>query len=167
MVKLKFINKWHILAIAGVLALGVVSLIAHGVESAHENPAIIATIPVGLNPEDIVIDLDKDQLYVGNEGGNTITVLARSSLGFITEIVTGDEHDDLVLDPTFDRLYVNNATSGTVSIVDTTTNLKITDVTVGANPQTLRLNAPLTVYLPRTRLATLFPSSTPRLPPTR
>ena len=113
------------------------------VQSAHVNPAVVATITVGTGPNFIVVDTGANRLYVSNRGGNTVSVIDTTTDTLIATIVVGDGPDDLRLQSAINRLYVTNIVSGTVSIIDTITNTVKTNVTVGANPQILRYSGAL------------------------
>jgi YVTN family beta-propeller protein len=49
----------------------------------------VHTIPVGDSPEDLVVDTDREKLYVVNRGSNSITVVDRNALRVRTTIEVG------------------------------------------------------------------------------
>lgn len=92
--------------------------------------AVVATVPVGTAPYDIVSN-GASLLYVVNVGG-TVSVVsaATNSVNATIQLLSGAAALVLV----GDTLYVANAIQNSVAVVDTTTNVVINNITVGDGP---------------------------------
>lgn len=80
---------------------------------------VIATIPVGGDPFDVVVSPDGTRVYVPNNVGSTVSVISTVTNTVIATIPT--ESGRAAITPDGSRLYVASF-SGTITIIDTATN---------------------------------------------
>ena len=103
---------------------------------------VLATIPVGNNPEGIGVDARTHHVYVTNTGANTVSVIdgAPSSPTVNTVLATitvGSTPDGVDVNPLTGRVYVGNNPDHTVSIIDDSTNTVVETVPMPAGAITL------------------------------
>src|SRR5688500_1347296 len=94
---------------------------------------LIATVPVGVNPSDIIVNESTNTIYVTNSGGTTggvtvidgLTSTVTATLGVFNPLKAA-------LDATRSRLYVSHGGDSGVTVFDTTSNTAVRSVTVSA-----------------------------------
>jgi YVTN family beta-propeller protein len=105
-----------------------------GPSGVYEPGALVATVS-GLGPEpwSAAYDSENGEVYVSNDGGNTVSVLSGTSL--IATIPVGSGPRGVAFDPENGTIYVANYLSGNVSIIQGTQ--VVGTVTVGGDPEGL------------------------------
>lgn len=86
----------------------------------------VATIPVGLCPQEIAVTPDGAHAYVTNFGDNTLSVIDISSNAVTETISLPDTPDGLAITPDSSRVYV--ATTSSVSVISTATNAIVANI---------------------------------------
>jgi YVTN family beta-propeller protein len=71
-------------------------------------------IKIGYWPQSLVIDSDKNRIYVANHDSDTVSVIDSNS-GDVSGIPVGLHPLGIGIDPNIHRVYVANHDSGTVS----------------------------------------------------
>lgn len=97
---------------------------------------IIGSIPVGLDPQDVVVGPDGHFVYVSNISSNTVSVIDRATLTVVVTVAVGTWPDQMALSPDGARLYVANARS--VSVVATASNIVIATIPFASSTAPLR-----------------------------
>ena len=92
--------------------------------------AVVASIPVGDQPEAVVLSADNSTAYVPNYGTNTLSVIDVAKRSVVASIPVADGPVDVALSRDGRRAYVSNADTGSVSIVDTANRAVIGEVSV-------------------------------------
>ena len=111
---------------------------------------VIATIPVGTNPDAVAVDPATHTVYAANAGDGTVSVIDESTNQVTgTPIRVGANPDAVAVDPATHTVYAANAGDGTVSVIDESTNqVTGTPIRVGANPDAVAVDpATHTVYV--------------------
>ena len=101
---------------------------------------VIATIPVGLYPADVVISPDGARAYVVNESSGTVSVIDTATNTLTTQIPVPDYPLRAAFSPDGARLYVVSYPNDRVSVIDTATNTVIADITVSDNPREVTIH---------------------------
>ena len=97
------------------------------------NP-IIATIPVGDDPQSVGVNLSTNRVYVANQADGTVSVIDGTTNTVIATVAVGGEPMALGVNSTRGRVYVANRNDATVSVIDGATNTVIATVPVGDQP---------------------------------
>ncbi|HEX5345924.1 MAG TPA: beta-propeller fold lactonase family protein, partial [Pseudonocardiaceae bacterium] len=79
---------------------------------------VIATIPVGKNPRDIVWAPDGRFAYVVNEGSNNVSVIDAGTNQVTATIPTGGSPSSIAVLPSGMEAYVANLDTGTVTVLE-------------------------------------------------
>ncbi|MGH3603441.1 MAG: YncE family protein, partial [Pseudonocardiaceae bacterium] len=77
---------------------------------------VVATIPVGHNPQDIVWSPDGQFMFVVNNGSNNVSVIDAWSAKVIDTIPAGSGPTSIAVGPD-DRAYVTNQNSNNLSVL--------------------------------------------------
>ena len=101
--------------------------------SAAEN-TVIATVPVGTNPEGIAFDSANNRMYVANQDDDTVSVINTTTNAVDATISVGTNPDGIAFDSANNRMYVANAVANTVSVINTATNAVDATISVGTTP---------------------------------
>ncbi|MFJ9365289.1 protein kinase [Nocardia sp. NPDC101769] len=101
--------------------------------------AVTATIAVGIRPIDVVVDVDRSRLYVGNAGDNSVSVLDLSTNTVAATVTVGQAPLGLALDHRSGTLYVANNVGNSVSTIDTHTN-RVTGIIPAHRPSMIALD---------------------------
>src|SRR2546430_8843582 len=120
-----------------LLALSV-SLLTILVPTLHLTPTVhaadptynVTTILVGPAPVFDVYDPVNGNVYVGNSGSNTVSVISSSTNTVIATIVVGSNPAWLGWDPANGDVYVSNDGSSTVSRISSRTNTVVATIPV-------------------------------------
>jgi YVTN family beta-propeller protein len=94
---------------------------------------------VGANPIWAALSADSTQVYVANQGSNTLSVINIASQTVVATIATGNGPSFIAVDRGLNRVYVSNRNDNTVSIYDAAQaplTLKQT-VNVGNSPEAI------------------------------
>jgi YVTN family beta-propeller protein len=85
--------------------------------------AVIATVPVGLEPVDVAITPDGKRAYVANMGDDSVSVIDIATSATVgAPIAVGSQPRGIAITPDGSRAYVSNGGGDTVSVLDTATN---------------------------------------------
>jgi YVTN family beta-propeller protein len=99
--------------------------------------ALVAEVPVGIEPRCVAIGPKDREAYVVNAVSGTVSVVSLSGprlFSVIATIPVGTEPRGCATSPTRRLLYVANQTEGTVSVIDTRLRSVVDTVTVGGRP---------------------------------
>jgi len=103
--------------------------------------AVVATVPVGIEPVGVAITPDGTRVYVANEGPNTsprvggsVSVIDTSTNAVVATVPVGGTALGVAVTPDGTRAYVTNPTSGSISVIDTSTNAVVATVPLGGAP---------------------------------
>jgi YVTN family beta-propeller protein len=93
---------------------------------------VIATIPVGSNPEGVAYDPSNGYIYVADCGSDTVSVIDGTTV--IANIHVGPGPWGIAYDPSNGYIYVADSGSDTVSVINGANNTVIANITVGSGP---------------------------------
>ena len=99
--------------------------------------ALLAEVPVGIEPRCVAIGPKDREAYVVNAVSGTVSVIALTGPRLFTVIATipvGTEPRGCATSPSRKLLFVANQTAGTVSVIDTRLRSVIETVNVGGRP---------------------------------
>jgi uncharacterized repeat protein (TIGR01451 family) len=96
--------------------------------------AVVATVPVGVNPFGVAVTPDSSRAYVGNAGSQDLSVIDTATNAVFAIIPVGVEPDGIAISPDGTRAYVPTVSSDSVLVIDTATNTVVTTIPVGTNP---------------------------------
>lgn len=86
-----------------------------------EHNAVVATIPVGRNPDSIEVDAKGQLAFVANRGSNSVSVVDLEFRHTVTQIGVGEQPDALKLSPDGRTLVVANWGGNSVTLIDAET----------------------------------------------
>jgi len=95
---------------------------------------VVATVPVGTNPEGVAITPDGTRAYVANNGSGTVSLIDTASNTVVATVQVGTNPEGVAITPDGTRAYVANMGGGTVSVIDTATNTVVATVPVDRGP---------------------------------
>jgi YVTN family beta-propeller protein len=99
---------------------------------------IVASIPVGKNPQAIVYNPANGQVYTANVLSNTLSIINGTSNSLVGSIdvgaFPGKNPTGITLNPINNYIYVTNMGSNTVSVINGTTNTVVANIPVGLGP---------------------------------
>ncbi|MGA9567932.1 MAG: YncE family protein [Candidatus Korobacteraceae bacterium] len=103
---------------------------------------VVATVPVGLNPQWVALNPVTNKIYVANEGDNTVTVI--DGVTFNTTAVSVFSPSIAVVNPLTNKIYVGGATTyPTISVIDgatLATSVVLSGVYLGQGPKSMAVN---------------------------
>jgi YVTN family beta-propeller protein len=99
---------------------------------------VVATIPVGDSPLDLVAD--DHRVYVANAGAGTVSVIDTASDSVLATIPVGTFPMGLAVHGRSKRLYVANFFDDTLSVIDTTNLSVVSTISVARRPRGLALD---------------------------
>lgn len=109
---------------------------------------VVATVPVGSDPNDVAVTPDGKTVYVVNSGSNTLTVISGQTDTVITTTVVGTRPEEIAISPDGTKAFVTNSVSNDVSVINTTTHALIATVPVGTQPHSIVISCDgRTVYV--------------------
>jgi YVTN family beta-propeller protein len=79
---------------------------------------MVDTIPVGIDPEQVVVSPDGRTLYVSNEKTNMATAVAIDSERVTFALPVGVEPEGIAVSPDGRKLYVTAETDHNVTVID-------------------------------------------------
>jgi YVTN family beta-propeller protein len=98
------------------------------------------TIPVGREPQSLVLAADDSKVYVANTVDGTVSVISTANNQVVKTIPVGTEPRAVALSPSGNKLYVANASSNNISVIDTKSDRVVKTITgVGTNPYALAI----------------------------
>ncbi|MFZ0304872.1 MAG: beta-propeller fold lactonase family protein [Terracidiphilus sp.] len=83
-----------------------------------EHNAVVATIPVGRDPDSIDVDAKGKLAYVANRGSNSVSVVDLEARRVVAQIGVGEQPDAALLSPDGRTLLVANFGGDSVSLFD-------------------------------------------------
>jgi len=95
---------------------------------------IVAKIPVGVSPYDLLFTPAGDLLYVSNWSSRSISVIDTAANKVISEIAVGINPNDMELADD-GRLFVSNGNENTVTVVDTKARRAVETINVALTPR--------------------------------
>ena len=126
-----------------------------------QTESVIATIPVGNNPQAIVMVPDGTKAYVTNYADGTISVIDTGTNSVITTIAGNGYASGLASSPDGSRVYA--ITGNTLNVIDTDTDTVITTIPVSGDPRAIAVSRDGdTVYVVgwNTRVVTVVDTAT-------
>jgi YVTN family beta-propeller protein len=100
--------------------------------------AVVATVPVGTEPQAIAIDSVTNKIYVANLG-NTVTVINGAS-DSTTTVTVGASPVAIAVNPATNKIYVANGFSDNVTVINGANN-STTNINVGIGPEAIAVNS--------------------------
>jgi YVTN family beta-propeller protein len=79
---------------------------------------VVATIPVGQNPQDITWSPDGRFAYVANVNGNSVSVINAETMAVTATLPVGVSPTSVGVLPNGSAAYVTNLKDGTVTVVN-------------------------------------------------
>ena len=79
--------------------------------------AVVATVPVGLNPEYLAVTPDGTHVYVANQVSNTVSVIGTATNRVVATIPVGTFPVYVAVTPDGTKVYVSNEGDNTVSVI--------------------------------------------------
>ncbi|MGD0534086.1 MAG: IPT/TIG domain-containing protein [Methanoregula sp.] len=95
---------------------------------------VIATVPVGIQPEGVAVSPDGSRVYVANYGNNSVSVINTGTNTVSTTVSVGDAPFGVAVTPDGSTVYVTNSGDANVSVINTSTKTVTSTVTVRNNP---------------------------------
>lgn len=95
------------------------------------NNMVVATIPVGVNPNSAAVHPTGEFAYVGNGRSSTLSVIRASDNTVIATIPVGTHPQGIAIDPVGTFVYVANHRGFSVSVIDTSNNMVTTTIPMG------------------------------------
>jgi YVTN family beta-propeller protein len=95
---------------------------------------VTATIPVGNAPVGVAVTPDGSEVFVTNQGSNTVSVIDTATNTVTATIPVGIEGSGVAATPDGSKVYAVNTRDNTVSVIATATNTVIATIRVGSNP---------------------------------
>ena len=126
------IRVWAFLCLIFVV---VFALSATSVVHAATQLTIPPTISVGSSPEYVAYDSGMGEIFVTNEGDNTVSVISDGNNSVVATIAVGEYPTGVVYDPAKGEIFVSNGGANTVSVISDSTNSVIATINVGASPK--------------------------------
>jgi YVTN family beta-propeller protein len=83
----------------------------------RDSQSVVATVPVGLNPEAIIANPVTNKIYVANQSANTVTVIDGET-NLTTTINVGSAPVAIAVNTLTNQIYVANSGSGNVTEID-------------------------------------------------
>jgi gliding motility-associated-like protein len=102
--------------------------------------AVIATVPVGVQPYGVALSSDGTIAYVTNLGSGTVSVINSISLTVVANITVGPNPHGITISPDGSRVYVANAGDNSVSVISTASNTVIANIPAGVGPQCIAIS---------------------------
>lgn len=97
--------------------------------------AVIATIPVGSEPWDIVVNPATHRIYVTNRGSGTVSVIDGATNTVIATIPVGWDPMYMAVNPNTNRVYVSGNGSSSLSVIDGAANTVIATLEYFYSPE--------------------------------
>jgi YVTN family beta-propeller protein len=96
--------------------------------------AVVATIPVGTNPQTVAITPNGSFAYVTNPGNNNVSVISTATNTVIGSVPVGSLPSGVAVTPSGAFAYVTNESTNDVSVIATASNTVVDTVSVGNRP---------------------------------
>jgi YVTN family beta-propeller protein len=95
---------------------------------------VVATIPVGNQPDQVAVTPDGAHAYVTNFFDSTVSVIATASNTVVATIPVGFAPEGAAISPDGAHAYVSNVGDNTVSVIATASNTVVATIPVGIFP---------------------------------
>ena len=95
---------------------------------------VVATIPVGREPNGVAVTPDGERVYVSNFEADTVSVIDAATRAVVGTIGVGAGPVGVAVSPDGTRVYVANRASNSVSVIDTATDRVVATVDSGIGP---------------------------------
>lgn len=95
---------------------------------------VVATIPVGNRPLNVVLSPDRSRAYVSNFGSFDVSVVSTSTNSVIATIPVGAFPAGLAVAPNGNEVYVPNSGASSISVISASTNSVIATIPVPESP---------------------------------
>ncbi|MGZ3810415.1 MAG: YVTN family beta-propeller repeat protein [Mucilaginibacter sp.] len=96
--------------------------------------AIVATIPVGTQPEGVCVSADGTRVYVSNTGSNSVSVINTATNAVVSSIPVGPGLYGITVSPDGSSVYVISGANSSVYVINTATNTVVANIQVGSVP---------------------------------
>lgn len=106
-----------------------------------ESGRVESVVPVGKQPDLIVVDKLRQKVWITNLGDNTVSVLDADSGTEIDRIQVGNQPHGLAIDQARGRVYVANYKDNSVFIFSARTQAKLGAVALGKGPRNITLDS--------------------------
>lgn len=103
---------------------------------------VVATVGVGIFPQDVAVTPDGKRVYVSNANSNSVSVIDTASDNVVATVMVGTDPLALAITPVGKHVYVGNRGSSNVSVIDTASNTVVATVGVGIGPQGVGIVSP-------------------------
>ncbi len=100
---------------------------------------VVATVPVGTNPQGVAVNPAGTRVYVANFGSNNVSVINTATNTVVATVLVGTNPWGVAINPAGTRVYVTNQSS-TISVIDATSNTLLATVPVDASPFAIVVN---------------------------
>jgi YVTN family beta-propeller protein len=114
---------------AALIVVSAVSALAH-----NPDPALVATIKVGEEPNGLAVTPDGSEVYVANSGSNTVSVISSTTLGMVGTIAVGTKPMFVAITPDSTTAFVSNTGDDTVSEISIANKAVTHTLAVGKSP---------------------------------
>jgi uncharacterized protein (TIGR03437 family) len=94
---------------------------------------LVATVPLGTQPNSVALMPDGSRAYVTNGGGD-VWVLSTSTNAVLAKVVVGGYPTGIAITPDGTRAYVTKANANAVAVIDTSSNTVIATMNAGTAP---------------------------------
>jgi uncharacterized protein (TIGR03437 family) len=94
---------------------------------------LVATVPLGSQPNSVALTPDGSRAYVTNGGGD-VWVLSTSTNAVLAKIVVGGYPSGIAITPDGTRAYVTKDNANAVAVIDTSSNTVIATMNAGTAP---------------------------------
>ncbi|MBI4382197.1 MAG: thrombospondin type 3 repeat-containing protein [candidate division NC10 bacterium] len=111
---------------------------------------VIATVPVGSNPQDVAVNPITNRIYVANSGSNNVSVIDGATNTVVATVAVGTNPIRVAVNPTTNQIYVNNWGGGscngadtlqsTTSVINGADNTVMATIPIGCHPWGLAVN---------------------------
>ncbi len=101
---------------------------------------VVATVPVGANPNGVGVNSAGTRAYVTNGGGNTVSVIDSATNTVVSTIAVGTTPFSVAVNPAGTAAYVANFGANSVSVINTATNTVTATIPVGMAPTSIAVH---------------------------
>lgn len=103
--------------------------------------SLIATIPVGTDPQGVAVNPLTNRIYVANHGSNDVSVIDGATNTVVATVPVGVEPQAIGVNPSTNLVYVTNQGGDSVSVIDGASNAVVATIPVGTRPFGVAVNA--------------------------
>lgn len=101
---------------------------------------VVATIPVGSNPNSVCVDPNYNEVYVVNNSSNTVSVINTLTNMVTATIPVGPTPWSVTVSPDGSMVYLADGGDNDVEVINTTTNTVVATIPAGTNPNALAVS---------------------------